>query len=100
MTTLYKFDKGNLFNFMESFRCAYLKGKYIYWKHTGTESFVIEDSLKFDLSTVTPNDPKLASDQKFLNTIKEPLAKDLFNHVSLKSTELGSGRSVLSVLEQ
>ena len=51
-------------------------------------------------STVTPNDPKMTSDQKFLNTPKEPLAKDLFTQVSSKSIESCRWRSVLSVFEQ
>ena len=33
MTTLIKFDKRQI-NFKESFRCVYLKGKYINWKFT------------------------------------------------------------------
>ena len=32
MTTLNKFYTGHLLNFKESFRRAYLEGKYIYWK--------------------------------------------------------------------
>ena len=51
-------------------------------------------------STVTPNDPKMTSDQKFLNTPKEPLAKDLFTQVSSKYIESCRWRSVLSVFEQ
>ena len=34
--------------------------------------------LKTQWSKVTPKDPKTAFDQNFLNTPKEPLAKDLF----------------------
>ena len=41
-------------------------------------SFVVEGCLKFGLSTVTSYDPKMIFDQKFLNTPKEPLSKDLF----------------------
>ena len=49
---------------------------------------------------MTPNDPKMTSDQKFLNTPKEPPAKDLFTQVSSKSIVSCSRRSVLSVFEQ
>ena len=51
-------------------------------------------------STVTPNDPKMTSDQKFLNTPKEPPVKDLFTQVSSWSIESCWRRSVLSVFEQ
>ena len=47
-------------------------------QHIDIASFVAEGCLELGLSTVTPNDPKMTSDQKFLNTPKEPLAKDLF----------------------
>ena len=51
-------------------------------------------------STVTPNDPKMTSDQKFLNIPKESLAKDFFTQVSSKSIESCRWQSVLSVFEQ
>ena len=35
--------------------------------HIGIVSFLFEGCLKFDLLTVTANDPKMTSDQKFLN---------------------------------
>ena len=56
--------------------------------------------LKTQWSKATPKDPKTASDQNFLNTPKEPLAKDLFTQVSSKSIELCRRRSVLSIFEQ
>ena len=46
-------------------------------QHTDIVSFIVEGFLKFDLSTMTPIDPKMTSDQKFLDTLKEPLANDL-----------------------
>ena len=46
-------------------------------QHIDIVSSVVEGCLKFDLSTLTPNDPKMTSDQNFRNTLKEPLAKDL-----------------------
>ena len=51
-------------------------------------------------STVTPNDPKMTSDQKFLNTPKEPPAKDLFTQVSSKSIESCRRRRVLCIFKQ
>ena len=48
---------------------------------------------------VTPNNPKMTFNKKFLNTLKEPLAKDLVTQVSSKSIELCRWRSVLSVFE-
>ena len=42
MTTQNKFDKGHLLNLKESFRCAYLKGKYVYWKFTDGKKIVID----------------------------------------------------------
>ena len=53
-------------------------------QHYDGVSFAVEGCLKFDLSTRTPNDPKMTSDQKFLNTLKEPLAKNLFNLSPMK----------------
>ena len=47
--------------------------------NTLTVSFVEEGDLKFDLSTVTLNDPNMNSDQKFLNT--ELLSEDKFTKV-------------------
>ena len=41
MPTLNEFDKGHLWNFKESFRWTYLKGKYIYWKFTDGKKLVI-----------------------------------------------------------
>ena len=49
---------------------------------------------------MTPKDPKTASDQNFLNTPKEPPAKDLFTQVSSKSIESCRRRSVLGIFEQ
>ena len=69
-------------------------------QHIGIVSFVVEGFLKFDLSTVTLNDPKMTSDQKLLNALKEPLAKDLFTQVSSKSIESCRRRSDLSIFEQ
>ena len=46
------------------------------------------------------NDSNITSNQKFLNTPKEPLAKDLFNQVSSKSIELCRQRRVLNIFEQ
>ena len=51
-------------------------------QHTGMVSLDVEGSLKSDLTTVTPNDPKMTSDQKFLNT---PGTKEVFTQVSSKS---------------
>ena len=59
-------------------------------QHIDIVSFVVEGCFKFHLSTVTPNDPKMTSDQKFLNTPKKSLPNDLFTQVSSMSIELGS----------
>ena len=69
-------------------------------QHTAMVSFVVEGCLKFDRSTVTPNDQQVAFHQKFVNTPKGPLAKDLFTQVSSKSVEFCTRRSVLSVFKQ
>ena len=50
-------------------------------QHIDKVSFVVESCLKIDLSTVTPNDSKMTSDQKFLKTPKEPLTKDPFTQI-------------------
>ena len=47
-----------------------------------------------------PNDPKMTSDQKLLNTLKEPLAKNLFTQISSKSIELCRRKSILSIFER
>ena len=56
--------------------------------------------LKTQWSKATAKDPKRASDQNFLNTPKEPPAKDLFTQVSSKSIESCRWRSVLSIFEK
>ena len=67
--------------------------------HWHSQFFFVAGCIKFDLSTVTCNDPKMTFEQKFQNTLKEPPANDLFTQVSSKSIEL-CRRIFLNIFDQ
>ena len=68
-------------------------------QHIDIVSFVEKRLFKIWPFNSDPNDPKMTSDQKLLNTLKEPLAKNLFTQVSSKSIELCRQKSILSIFE-